>query len=247
MVKIAALVTVRNSSTRLPGKAIKTVFASKKSIEIVIERAKKTAYQVIVCTSKDRSDNIFEKIAAENDVEIYRGDLLNKITRWYKCFGNFKLDAALLVDGDDLLYDYSIGIRAINRIIKTDLDLIKNPDDIVCGFFTYAISMKGIEKLYDIAGKYQDTDVVTVFIKKANLKTEEVSLEAWERNMDLRLTLDYPEDLEMFKKTFEKVQYLSSGKEIIEFYKLNPQVAAINYHRHKDFLENQMNFNKKIN
>ena len=75
MVKIASLVTVRNSSSRLPEKAVKTVFENLRTIEIVLSRAKKTGYKVIICTSTDESDNVFESIAMENKVDVSFHDM----------------------------------------------------------------------------------------------------------------------------------------------------------------------------
>ena len=57
-----------------------------RSIDIVIERAKLTGIPVILATSTDHSDDIFESIAIEHGVYFFRGSLINKIKRWYDCF-----------------------------------------------------------------------------------------------------------------------------------------------------------------
>ena len=59
-IKDAVIVTVRNSSSRLPNKAILKIKGDLRSIDIVIERVKKTNLPVILATSIDESDNIFE-------------------------------------------------------------------------------------------------------------------------------------------------------------------------------------------
>jgi spore coat polysaccharide biosynthesis protein SpsF len=246
MVKIAALVTVRNTSSRLPDKAIKTVFKNKRAIEIVIERAKKTGYEVILCTSVDQPDHVFEQIALENNIKIFRGDQKNKIRRWYGCFVKYKLDAALLIDGDDLLYDYNIGKRAIDQLMNEKLELLESPDNIVCGFFTYAISKAGITKLYSSGRVFKDTDVITEFVNISGIKKGYIKLEDWEKDKQLRLTLDYEEDLEMFKTTFLKMDYLAEGKKVVDFYFNNPSISNINLFRQQDFLDNKQKFNQEI-
>lgn len=70
----AAIVSVRNSSTRLPNKAIMEIKNNFTSIDVVIQRAKKTELPVIIATSTSKEDDIFEDIAKKNDVEIFRGD-----------------------------------------------------------------------------------------------------------------------------------------------------------------------------
>ena len=129
-----AIVTVRNSSTRLPGKAILEVVPHIKTIEAVIERAKHTDLPVVIATSTDSTDNIFIEIAEKNKVDIFRGSLLNKIKRWKDLFDELQIEEALLVDGDDLMYDYDIGKRAIQALSETDALMIKHPENIVCGY-----------------------------------------------------------------------------------------------------------------
>jgi len=247
LVEDFALVTVRNSSSRLPNKAIMRVKGEIKSIDIVLQRAKKTGFPVILVTSTAKSDDVFEKIAHQNHVEIFRGALLNKIKRWFDCFYKFDIENALLVDGDDLSYNYDIGKRAINELKSKKLDLIANPKDIVTGFFTYAINRNGISKLYDTAkSEIINTDVITRFLEKAKLKSDLVTLKDFERNENLRFTLDYKEDLEFFQKLYQEIDILDSGEKIVNFINKNKNLVKINFHRQKEFLDNQAKFNASV-
>jgi len=213
---------------------------------MVLERAKLTGYEVIICTSTDPSDDVFEEIAALNKVGIYRGNLLNKITRWYDCINANKLDHVLLIDGDDLLYDYNIGHRAIKMLINSGLEMVVHPKEIVCGFFTHALSQTGAFKLFNAAKMYPDTDVITEFINMSGIIINDIKLYDWERNKNLRLTLDYPEDLEMFRKFFQQNDYQVDGKRVVHFFENHPEIAEINYFRQNEFLNNQQNFNRRI-
>lgn len=243
----AAIVTVRNSSSRLPNKAIMKVKGDLTAIDIVLKRAKKTGFPVIIATSTAKEDDIFEDIAKRNNVNIFRGSLLNKIKRWFDCFNEFEINNALLVDGDDLSYNYEIGIRAISELKEKSIDLITHPKDIVTGFFTYAISKEGINKLYSNANLEEtNTDVITRFIEKSNLSSDIITLKDFEKNEKVRFTLDYEEDLEFFRKLYEEKDILTSGKEILEYLENHKEIIKINFHRQKEFLENQAKFNEKI-
>ncbi len=243
----AAIVTVRNSSSRLPNKAIMKINEEIRSIDIILERTKKTGLPVFLATSISKDDDIFLDIAKEHDVTIFRGSLLNKIHRWYHCFTENSISNAILVDGDDLCCNFEIGFRAINEIHSKKVELIIHPIDIVTGFFTYAISKEGISKMYRFANDFElNTDVITRFIEKANLTKEYVSITKNERNEKIRLTLDYEEDLEFFRKLYEKIDILSDGKTIVEYLSNNPDLLKINFHRQKDFLANQAKFNDSI-
>ena len=58
MVNNYTIVTVRNTSTRLPNKTIAYITENMRSLDIVIHRAKKIGLPVIVATSTDNSDDI---------------------------------------------------------------------------------------------------------------------------------------------------------------------------------------------
>ena len=243
----AAIVTVRNTSSRLPGKSIMNIKNNLRSIDIVIERAKQTGFPVILATSTSETDDIFESIAKQHEIGFFRGALLNKIKRWYDCFIKFNIENALLLDGDDLCHNYDIGGRALNQLKISNVDMILNPLNIVTGFFTYAIKKNGIKKMYDIVNyENENTDVITRFIEKANLITEFVKLNDIECNENIRLTLDYEEDLQFFRKLYENVDILENGSNVIKFLSENKEILNINFYRQKDFLENQAKFNEGI-
>lgn len=246
MVNQAAIITVRNSSNRLPGKPLKKIKDDVRAIDITIERAKKTGFPVLIATSTSTEDNVFEQIALEHKVKIFRGSLLNKIKRWHDCFQKFDLDKAILIDGDDLSYDFDIGTRALIQL-DSEIELLVHPKDVVCGFFTYAISREGIEKLYKIVPREEEnTDVITKYVEKAKLKSKFITLKEHEKNQMVRLTLDYNEDLEFFRKMYQELDIKASGKDIIKFLEEHDSIVTINWHKQKDFVENQEKFNKSV-
>lgn len=243
-----AVITVRNSSTRLPNKAILEVQPGLKTIEAVIERAKLSGFPVVLATSTDASDDVFESIAQKNGIQIFRGALLNKIQRWYDCFEKFGIENGLLIDGDDLLYDFEIGKRAIAALKNSEAPMIKHPDNVMCGYFTYAVkksALKEILKHTDSANT--NTDVITEFVKKSGIAIETLPLNDWEKDKPYRLTLDYIEDLEFFSQTIAGTGIKANGKTITEFLDHHPEIVNINLHRQQDYLSNQKRFNEEVN
>ncbi len=247
MINDFAVVTVRNSSTRLPNKAILDIVPQLKTIEAVIERAKLTHLPVVLATSTDETDTIFEEIASKNKIQIFRGALLNKIKRWNDCFDSLHIDNALLIDGDDLLYDYDIGIRAINQLHQTKALMIKHPEEIICGFFTYAIKKEGMTALFHSAQQTNiNTDVITEFIKQSGIMVDTIELRSWEKDKPFRLTLDYEEDLLFFTELIKHVGVHADGKTISSFLDSHPEIVNINLHRQNDWAMNQVKFNNEI-
>ena len=58
----AAIVTMRNSSKRLPNKSIAKITDKLTAADIIIQRAKLTGLPVILATSTDQSDDSLEVI-----------------------------------------------------------------------------------------------------------------------------------------------------------------------------------------
>ena len=87
----AAIVTVRNTSSRLPNKAIMKIKDDIRSIDIVIERAKQTGLPVILATSTSDTDDVFEVLnAADEQVFAVTGEgiLIGESIWWPIAFGD---------------------------------------------------------------------------------------------------------------------------------------------------------------
>lgn len=236
----ASIITVRNNSKRLPKKTIMKIKNEHTALDIIILRCKKMNLPIILATTTDTIDDSICEIGKKYDIEIFRGSAINKIKRWYDCFKKYKIHNALLIDGDDLCYDFEIGKRAMVELNKSEFDIISSPENIITGLFTLAVTNNAIERLYSIASDDSlDTDLFTHLFSKANLKINNVSLMDFERDEKIRLTLDYEEDLEFFKKLYQIIDITERGEKIIEILKKNQKLISINYHKQEDFINNK--------
>ena len=139
---IYSIITARTSSTRLPNKILLNIGKNQKSIDILIKRAIKIGYPIILATTNSSSDDKLCKYCKKNyKIKIFRSSKDNKIKRWYDCFQKFKIDKACMIDGDDLLFDFSLYKKMINKnysykevtkLILAEQKKISNPslDDI---------------------------------------------------------------------------------------------------------------------
>ena len=234
-----AVVSVRTSSTRFPKKALEWVTNECRVLDVVIHRAKKIGTPIVVATSTDSADDVIVEIAATHNVPVFRGPLLNRIKRWKLCFDYYQIENAVLVDGDDLLYDYDIAQRAIEELNVSGVDMIRmDGSEIIIGFFGDAVTTHAVSKMYEFAaGDDVSTENITEFIKRAGLRTKKLQLNSWEMGREHRLTLDYPEDLEMFRALVAHVGINASGREIVSFLDSNQHISRINLHRQQDYVK----------
>ena len=245
--KSAALVTVRASSSRLREKCFQKLTDELCLLQIVIRRAKKMECPVVVATSVDSSDDEIQKLAEAEGVDCYRGVLKNKILRWANCFEEMEFDQGILVDGDDPTFDYNVGRRGLEILAQGKCEIVVASPEIYPGFFTYGITRGGIDKLAQFATEPDtDTDVITRFVEKAGLMTSEIpALEEEVIPQNVRLTVDYEEDVQFYRGLFKKVGYMAPGPETVQA-AFSHDLAKINWHKHEEFLENQRVFNEKV-
>ena len=167
--KTYSIITARTSSSRLPGKILKTIKKNYKSIDILISRAKKIGYPIILATTYNKNDNKLCKYVKKNHkVDIFRGSEKNKLLRWYNCFKKFNIDRACMIDGDDICFDYELYKKASK--LNFNNKLIHFPNKIITGCFLYILDFKILKKIQFDKSKNFDTEMVDPFFKISKIK-----------------------------------------------------------------------------
>jgi hypothetical protein len=104
-----------------------------------------------------------------------------------------------------------------------------------------------VNKMFVLAPEPEkDTDVVSFYIKATGRLIAELPLNDDECGLDVRLTLDCPEDVGFFCPICEATLTDTKGSEIAEK-ALKLEFVHINWHRQGDFLLNQQQFNEQVN
>ena len=152
-----ALVTVRVASTRLPKKCLLVIIDDITAIQVVIRRAKKIGCTIILTTSVASSDDPLIEIAKKENIQYFRGSKKNKIKRWADCFTHYDIDNAILVDGDDLTFDYNVAKRALNLLQNGNIDFVTTSTEMTPGFFTYGITLDKINQVFKPTEGYRAT------------------------------------------------------------------------------------------
>ncbi|MBT5245536.1 MAG: hypothetical protein HOL66_14960 [Rhodospirillaceae bacterium] len=244
--KIIAVINARSTSSRLPGKCFAQITDDLQTYQIIIQRAKLTGLEVVFGTSDDASDDRLASLAAAEGVAVFRGARLNKIKRWHDCLAAHDADAMVCIDGDDLAVDFNVAKRAADALGGGGGDVYEVPEDVVCGLLTYAFTRQAVDKMFALAPDPEtDTDVVSRYIEAAGLRIAEIPLNDDERGLDVRLTLDYPEDAEFFRRVYEVMPTDAPGSEIAAK-ALKLGLVDINWHRQGEFLLNQQQFNERV-
>ena len=157
------------------------------------------------------------------------------------------MDYAILVDADDPSFCFDLMNKALIKLAKSKADIICGSKNLLPGLLTYGISKKGIKKLsLRVQNKKIDTDVIDIFLQRAKLKF--VKIHPQNNNQvkdDIRLTVDYLEDIIFYRKLYNKVSYLENSSKIVSIVK-KFKLKKINWFREKHFKINQKRFNKSL-
>jgi spore coat polysaccharide biosynthesis protein SpsF len=231
--KTAVFIPVRLGSSRLPKKPLIEV-KGKTLIEHLIDRAKaaKLPNMIALCTTTKPEDRIFQKIAKNNGVECFRGNEHDILKRFLDAAIKFKVDFIVNVDGDDVFCDPELMDKTVQSYLETGASFIKW-NNLPLGATPVGLKVDALEKVCEIKDTLNtETGWGAYFTETRLFKVK--YLEPEDENLkkpEIRITLDYPEDLELVKKVYDKLYgpgKVITLREILNLFKKEPALAEIN-------------------
>ena len=239
------LITARYSSTRLPGKMLLKL-GDHSILGHSISRAKSAGFTPVLCTSTDYSDDALVEEALKYKVQSFRGSLLNKIQRWCDCAKSFGFDDVHIVDGDDPYFDPHEILQSLQILRTHDLNLVRTSVRSDSGFATVGMSVKFsfLVELASRASQLQSSDFDVIPWNLLLHSEDKVSVApnsflTSNHSVQLRLTLDYPEDLTLMNIIAKNFSFDASRTEIEKFLVQNEEILQVNELRTNDFLTNK--------
>tara|TARA_B100000989_G_scaffold298490_1_gene288075 strand:+ start:1470 stop:2225 length:756 start_codon:yes stop_codon:yes gene_type:complete len=235
------IITARSNSSRLRNKILAQITKKHKTIDVIINRALKTKFPICLATSDHKSDDKLVNYVKRNyKIKIFRGSKNNKISRWVKCIKKLNADCVGLVDGDDLSFDYTLYNKYLKKFSKKNrCDIYKFPNNIVTGSFTYVVTAKALNLINAKTEKLKKVDVIEFFLKYVK-NIEEIKVKKQLKNKNIRLTMDYIDDLEFFKVLYKNLNITEKTSKIISFLEKNVYIKNLNYHLEESWRKNQL-------
>lgn len=203
--KIGLLISIREKSKRLPGKVLKKII-NQNVTEHLIDRLKlASGYdQLIIATSDDQRDKVFEGIALSKGIEIFYGSQDDKLLRYLQICEHFDLDAVIIVDGDDILCFPEI-IAETTNILRDKNNEVVFWKDLPLGAACSGLTRSSLEKVMQIKSE-NDTEVWGGYFTRGDFKVCYAKSNNVQFNYpEIRLTLDYQEDLDFFETVFKEL------------------------------------------
>jgi spore coat polysaccharide biosynthesis protein SpsF len=229
---IAVFIPVRLGSSRLPKKPLIKI-EGRTLIEHLIDRVKKAKLPnlIILCTTKKSEDKIFVKIAEKNGVQCFRGNEHDILQRFLEAAVEHNVDFIVNVDGDDVFCDPELVDKTAQVFLDTGASFIKW-NNLPLGASPVGIKIDALRKVCEIKDALNtETGWGMYFTETGLFDVRYLEPDEEMKHPEVRMTLDYPEDLQFVKEIFKRLYFPSKVftlREILQLIKREPAIANIN-------------------
>lgn len=226
-------------STRLPGKVLMEIDGVP-LLGIMLERVKKSKLidKVIIATSDQCKDDKIVDYCNVRKYNFFRGSENDVLLRYFDCAKKYNGDVIVRLTADCPLIDPEIIDKVIKLYFDSNVDYAANtvppetnryPD----GSDVEVFSFKGIEGLVGKASDLNndDREHVTFPFWKRNFGYKTIQLPNKHDWGKFRITVDYPEDMEVIEyiiKKLKKDDCFGSIEEVINLITSNPDIFSKN-------------------
>ncbi len=235
--KIIATVEVRMGSTRLPGKCLMDLHG-KPVLEWIIERIcrSKRISGVVIATSINPADDPLEILASKLGVRCYRGSEEDVLNRVYLAAKNAAADVIVEFGGDSPFVDWELADELVDCYLDNpEWDLVTNCLELTypLGVQAYVMPIRALAEANEFASEPNQREDVTRYLweNHARYRLMNRVAPAELHRPHYRLTLDYPEDLELTKLAYAALLPKNRAfktKDVIDWLDAHPEIAAIN-------------------
>lgn len=208
MSKVDLIIQARANSTRLRRKCFKQM-RGKPLLWHVIERAKKcqNVDQITVATTRLKEDREIVELAEQCQVRAITGSENDVLKRYYDCAWNSMADVIVRMTGDCPLIHPPTVDTMVSLLEDKRVDYVcPDPRHRSLETGVEVFTMDALEKMHKRATKDYQKEHVTLYLRE---HPEEFSIALYTpdpifQRTDIRLTVDYPEDLEVIRHLYRK-------------------------------------------
>jgi spore coat polysaccharide biosynthesis protein SpsF len=243
MTKTVAFIQARMSSTRFPGKVLADL-CGKPMIQFMIDRVKraKRIDEVVLVTSTDASDDPVAELMARIGTPCFRGSLDDVLGRFHGASLAYPADVYVRLTGDCPLIDPAIIDDVIALLLADKLDYSCNtmpptfPDGLDVEVFTNSILVEASSA----ATTTPQREHVTMWMYDSVIGLQCGNLAGLVDASHLRVTVDYPDDLEVVRKVLNATDDVETCDlfDILRIMSKDPGIKRLNLHARNEALAN---------
>jgi lipopolysaccharide/colanic/teichoic acid biosynthesis glycosyltransferase/spore coat polysaccharide biosynthesis protein SpsF (cytidylyltransferase family) len=227
----AVFLSVRDKATRLPGKVLADIRGEPALVRLIrrIKIAKEPDF-IVLTTSVHPDDAELIELARKEGIQVFAGSEDDKLQRYLDAAREFGVNYAVVVDGDDLLVSVD-HIDSAVRVLRSERADFVSQSGLPLGAASFGIKIATLAEI--VAEKASsDTEVWGgYFLNRPGAKVRMIEeTDPLLRKPHIRMTLDYPEDLEFFRAVFDRHEEQGelSFPEAMRIIESEPWIGEIN-------------------
>jgi len=231
--KVVASIEARMTSSRLPGKVLADI-AGVPALTHLVNRLKKarTVDAIILATTTNASDDPLVTWAAENDIPSHRGSEDDVLARVVGAQRQMYADVVCEVCGDTPLLDPGVIDAAVSAHLAGEGDVVTTvrrptfPEGIDAEVFSLA-DLEEVGRTVDDA-EVREHVSLQFYRQPERYRIHDLAAEPPLDRPDLRLVLDYAEDLELIRRVLERLGPDAATTDVIALLDAEPDLRALN-------------------
>ena len=206
------ILQARQSSTRFPNKVLQKISGVPLIIFLLKRLIKcKRIDKVITAIPKNKKNQTLRKLLKRNNYEYFEGSEKNVLERFYLCAKRYNAKNIIRITADCPLSDPQLIDKFIRIFEKKKVDYLSNgnPPTFPDGYDIEIFKFEALKKSFLKAKSLYEKEHVTPYIKKNNVfsKSNVVNKKNFS---NLRLTVDYVEDLIVIRKILSQIKRKSN-------------------------------------
>jgi spore coat polysaccharide biosynthesis protein SpsF (cytidylyltransferase family) len=209
--KTAVITQARMSSTRLPGKVMKSLAGKTVLAHFVerLQRMKTVDFVVVATTTGPEDDGIVKEMETRfPQVRVFRGDRDDVLDRYYQAAKKFGVKTIVRITSDCPLVDPKVSDEVVQRYREAGCDYGCNnfpPRSYPLGLDTEVFSFEALERAWKEAKDPREREHVTPYIRENADKFKTCEVRSPRPLGALRWTVDYPQDYQFVCEIFERL------------------------------------------
>lgn len=234
----AIFIVARLGSTRLPRKVLMPV-AGKPILSHLIDRLRhaRQAEMLVLCTSTLALDDPLGEIAAAEGIECYRGSPDDVVDRIACAAEQFGVDFFAVAEGDEIFCDPEFVDLAIETYRRTSADLVVI-DGLPIGAHMRGIRGGAAQTVRRLKLESHSEGWLRYFTETGRFRVVRVGVDVKADDIPVRLTLDYPEDLDLIRAIYERLHVPGEPfglQAVLQLLRSEPELLAINGQRRHSY------------
>lgn len=234
MNRIIGTIEARMGSTRLPGKTMAQIYNGMPLLECVVRRfrACQSLDEVVVATTVEEGDDAIVAWCAANGVAVSRGSEENVLERVAGAALHHGADAIVQMGADSAYLDYQLIDQLVGHYRSGAFDYVCNDLKLtyplgIYGHVVRAEKLLELSRRDDLADKDKSDVVRYIWEHPENYAIFNIQAPPEFHYPQLRLTIDYPEDMEQARAVYAHFgSHLFTTAQVLEMSRLQPALFS---------------------